>query len=530
MVLDHGSKEGAAELTAAHLDGTSNRNDVMKRTLLLAMLVPLLAIVACSDSHRHVTAPDDALHHHNPGHPGGPGGGGGGGGDDPVSYVAQVIDAGSTFPGTNRALGIDDQGTVVGRGGPAPDGQPGGAFRWEDGIGDLQRVPGTDPGSGSAALAIDRGLITGWHEGRSVEVGDRTHFLTTPFLYSTAGLRNLDHLDRIECIDGSHSSESVAIATWGSVGTSTCTIDSPEGSPERSERPVVWLAADDYQPHQLPLQESDSFRRVRDVNDVGVVLGSLLRDGRAIAVEWTVSESGEITGPLERPRGSTAAALAINNDGDIVGPVGARAELVTASGTVVSLERLRQGDGSIIPYDLTARIDGIVRVVGTSGDRAAVWTVDAARGEVVSSQYLDMPEGNYSRAHARAINADGWVAGYARDLDADREVAMLWKPVGDPGDPTPPPPNGDLQASFTYDCSNGSTCQFTDTSTGDPDTWSWTFSGGTPADANTQDDASTMYQSAGTYTVSLEVTRGDEKSDVEQDITCRQQASNLRCR
>jgi len=60
----------------------------------------------------------------------------------------------------------------------------------------------------------------------------------------------------------------------------------------------------------------------------------------------------------------------------------------------------------------------------------------------------------------------------------------------------------------------GGTVNFTDLSTGNPTTWSWTFTGGTPATANTQNPANIQYNTAGVYAVSLTVSNGTS-SDTE---------------
>jgi len=92
-----------------------------------------------------------------------------------------------------------------------------------------------------------------------------------------------------------------------------------------------------------------------------------------------------------------------------------------------------------------------------------------------------------------------------------------------------PPPSDPLEASFTYNCGNGTTCSFTDTSSGAPTSWSWNMPGGNPSSATTQ-NASTNYSTAGDKVVTLTVTRGVQSSTASQTITCRQQGPNLRCR
>ncbi len=68
-----------------------------------------------------------------------------------------------------------------------------------------------------------------------------------------------------------------------------------------------------------------------------------------------------------------------------------------------------------------------------------------------------------------------------------------------------------LAADFSGNPTNvnvGGTVAFTDRSTGNPTTWSWTFQGGNPATSTTQ-NPSVVYQTAGTYNVSLTVGNGN---------------------
>jgi PKD repeat protein len=68
----------------------------------------------------------------------------------------------------------------------------------------------------------------------------------------------------------------------------------------------------------------------------------------------------------------------------------------------------------------------------------------------------------------------------------------------------PAPPVADFTASATT-IIEGQSVTFTDTSTGNPTSWSWTFSGGTPASSSAQNPTIT-YNTAGTYTVELTAT------------------------
>jgi PKD repeat protein len=62
--------------------------------------------------------------------------------------------------------------------------------------------------------------------------------------------------------------------------------------------------------------------------------------------------------------------------------------------------------------------------------------------------------------------------------------------------------NADFIANTTY-IAVGSSVNFTDLSTGNPTTWSWTFTGGSPAASTVQNPSGVAYNAAGTYAVSL---------------------------
>ena len=68
-----------------------------------------------------------------------------------------------------------------------------------------------------------------------------------------------------------------------------------------------------------------------------------------------------------------------------------------------------------------------------------------------------------------------------------------------------PLPWPDFVADITIVTTGGSV-EFTDLSTGDPTSWLWTFEGGTPATFNGQNPPSIVYETPGTFFVTLEVT------------------------
>ncbi|MGL5890977.1 MAG: PKD domain-containing protein [Bacteroidia bacterium] len=65
----------------------------------------------------------------------------------------------------------------------------------------------------------------------------------------------------------------------------------------------------------------------------------------------------------------------------------------------------------------------------------------------------------------------------------------------------------------------GTAVNFTDNSSGAPTSWSWTFPSGTPATATTQNPSGIVWNTAGTYTVTLTATNVNGNSSATQVIT-----------
>ncbi len=63
----------------------------------------------------------------------------------------------------------------------------------------------------------------------------------------------------------------------------------------------------------------------------------------------------------------------------------------------------------------------------------------------------------------------------------------------------------------------GGNVDFTDLSTGSPTGWSWSFQGGTPSSSTVQNPQNIVYNTAGTYNVTLTVTRGGD-NDTETKV------------
>jgi poly(3-hydroxybutyrate) depolymerase len=114
-------------------------------------------------------------------------------------------------------------------------------------------------------------------------------------------------------------------------------------------------------------------------------------------------------------------------------------------------------------------------------------------------------------------------------------IAFLLISISSCGDddttpPTPPTPNPPT-ASFTASATGvleGDTVNFSDTSTGNPISWSWTFEGGSP-ETSTEQNPNVTYNSQGIYKVSLTVTNEDGSDTKEENnfITCEEDGGVL---
>ncbi len=79
-------------------------------------------------------------------------------------------------------------------------------------------------------------------------------------------------------------------------------------------------------------------------------------------------------------------------------------------------------------------------------------------------------------------------------------------------------PSATFTASATSVC-RGTAVSFTDNSTNSPTSWTWTFPSGTPASATTQNVASVVWNTAGTYTVTHTATNASGTGTTTQTIT-----------
>lgn len=156
--------------------------------------------------------------------------------------------------------------------------------------------------------------------------------------------------------------------------------------------------------------------------------------------------------------------------------------------------------------------DGKIIVAGCTGEQLpadnnwALWrfTVDGTPDNTFGTNGVTTTD--FAGNPDEALGVELWqdkivVAGKARNAanQLDFAVARYWN---------------SFTALFTSGATticNGSSVQFTDQSVGSPETWNWTFEGGTPSSSTLQ-NPQVSYSTSGVYDVTLEVTLGTRSS------------------
>ena len=140
--------------------------------------------------------------------------------------------------------------------------------------------------------------------------------------------------------------------------------------------------------------------------------------------------------------------------------------------------------------------------LSTNNPTSWSWTFD---GGTPSSSTVQNPSVTYNTAGTYTVELTATNSG-----GSDTETKVNYITVN-----IPPPPVADFSAGATT-INEGQSVTFTDTSTNGPETWDWTFDGGTPGTSTDQNPTIT-YNTAGTYTVTLTVSNASG-SDTETKI------------
>ncbi|MEI6433849.1 MAG: T9SS type A sorting domain-containing protein [Bacteroidota bacterium] len=108
-------------------------------------------------------------------------------------------------------------------------------------------------------------------------------------------------------------------------------------------------------------------------------------------------------------------------------------------------------------------------------------------------------------------NATGWAGSIAAAKKSTESTGGMYIYNGEPLAPTLPVAN--FQADNVAVALNGSV-HFTDLSTGTPTSWAWTFAGGTPATSTLKTPPAIVYNTSGSFNVSLTVTNPNGTNSV----------------
>jgi uncharacterized membrane protein len=335
---------------------------------------------------------------------------------DELSYDVIALAGGYGF-----ARGINDAGIVAGMARQGSGGDPYLTLRWvvsSDGITGPEDLGSLPPPFDGAFYHYphatnESGQIVGFFNHNNNVLGG--------FVYSDAsGMQPLPSF--------------VGSTNWGGNGVSDLgivvgSIDYPVRAEDgtiidRLRRAAVWPNGDD-EPILLPPLAGHVGSSAGSINKGGLVTGgSWLEGGSWVAVAWEVNQGGQLLGgPYELEAGFGASAL--NNQGDMVGSYqGCQGALVRA-GDLILLSSLVSDECARVEDISDATADGTVWIVGSSGDRPALWTVDAA-GQVVGPVDLGSYIGK-RRASANGVNVHGWVVG-SGETRHGVAIPLLWLP------------------------------------------------------------------------------------------------------
>jgi hypothetical protein len=187
----------------------------------------------------------------------------------------------------------------------------------------------------------------------------------------------------------------------------------------------------------LPPLAGHSESRASAINTDGLITGgSRAGSGPWVGVTWRIDGAGMVLeGPDEIMDGFFPGAL--NSTGDMLATAipwsetGVRA--VLRNGSMLALDPLQPGH-SVYANGISDEVGGTVRVVGSSGSRAVLWTVNA-NNEVSGPVDLGVPSNNTTWASARGVNRYGWIVG-STHTKAHNMRPTLWLPrsSGNDGD------------------------------------------------------------------------------------------------
>jgi probable HAF family extracellular repeat protein len=325
--------------------------------------------------------------------------------------------------GYGLARGINDAGIVAGMAREGSGGDPYLTLRWvvsSEGVIGPEDLGSLPPPFTNAFYHYPHAIN---ESGQVVGFFNHNNNVLGGFVYS--GASGMQPLPRL-----------VGSTNWGAHGVSDVGmvagyIDVGTENGSTVYRAAVWPNRDD-EPILLPPLAGHISSSGGLINTYGLVTGTSWPEGGSIvSVAWRVSAVGELLeGPYELEDGFRASAL--NNDGDMAGSYQGCQGALVRSGVVILLSSLASKECISVNDISNATADGRVWIVGSSGERPTLWTVDAA-GHVVGPVDLGRASGTRS-ATANGVNVHGWVVGSGLTRHGVG-VPLLWLPkaAGDDG-------------------------------------------------------------------------------------------------
>ncbi|MBO7480968.1 MAG: PKD domain-containing protein [Bacteroidales bacterium] len=173
------------------------------------------------------------------------------------------------------------------------------------------------------------------------------------------------------------------------------------------------------------------------------------------------------------------------------------------------------------PSTINADFTGTPTTVNIGG---TVAFRDASTGNPTSWSW-SFPGGNPSTSTSQNPSVVYSTAGtynvsltVSNGTDEDTETKNAYITVNENGDVPPPDPNGELTAAFvasSYNITIGDCINFTDMSSGSPNSWTWTFQGAETVSSTQQNPTNICYNTPGSYNVTLYVMNADGDYDSE---------------
>ena len=270
--------------------------------------------------------------------------------------------------------------------------------------------------------------------------------------------------------------------------TSPLTSTSWGGSVQNTHWQVVWAATTNGHGVTEPGSSGSPL-----FNNAGLVVGDLTGGGSYCNTPTQPDAYGKLSYSWDQNGTTAATRLKDWLDPDNTG--------------ITTLNGFYCGGGTTVSADFsgtptTIPVGGTVNFTDLSTGSPTGWSWTFTGGTPANSTIQNPTGVQYNTAGIYPVSLTA-----SNGSGSDTETKNNYIIVGDN------PPIANFTANVTS-IPVGGTVNFTDLSAGTPTLWSWTFTGGTPANSTTQNPVGVQYNAAGTYTVSLTATN-DAGSDTE---------------